>query len=246
MNSYYYLGNLNNLKIRERENDDDDDNRFVIIPVGSTEQHGNHLPFYTDTIIAEKISLEVCKQISGLVLPAVSFGVSFEHLPLLNISLKHSTLTVMLRDICESLISFGIKKILIINGHHGNMGVLQYIAQDVLTNLSNRDKKIGIYSLNYWKFLDNEFDHGGEVETSLLLAIAPELVDMNSANGSQKEFGKSKEAYNTLTNIPGSFLHLTGNGIWGNPCNATKEKGELFLKTIVQRIVKTTKELDIF
>ena len=207
----------------------------AIVPIGSLEQHGEHLPVCTDSLIAESIAKLVAGKIGSFVLPPVFYGVSYEHVPMFNISLCHSTLSSMISDVCLSLIKNGIKNIFLLNGHHGNTGVLQYIGQDVIKKIPNNAK---IFSLNYWQLMRSEFDHAGEVETSLVLALSPELVKMKRAKANNKNLSKSKAAYSVITNNPGSFPKITGNGVWGNPKNASVKKGRKLLNEIVANIAR--------
>jgi len=213
----------------------------AIIPVGSLEQHGEHLPVSTDSLIAENISRLVAEQIPSFVLPPILFGVSYEHRPMFNISVHNSTLSQILSDICYSLVENGMKNIVLINGHHGNSGVLQYIAQNLYGKIPN---DISIHSINYWQLMESEFDHAGDVETSLVLAIAPELVRMEMAKANSNNLSKSKVAYSSMTNTPGSFPKITGNGVWGDPRNATANKGHKLLEEIVRNLVQTIHEIE--
>ena len=96
-----------------------------IIPVGSIEQHGPHLPISTDSDIVTEIASRLSKRINGILLPTITYGISNEHFPFFNLSIKKSTLSKILEDLCESLIKNGISKILIINGHYGNLNSLR-------------------------------------------------------------------------------------------------------------------------
>jgi creatinine amidohydrolase len=214
----------------------------AIIPVGSLEQHGAHLPVSTDSLIAEYIARILAEKIGAFVLPVISYGISFEHKPMFNVSLHNSTLSSILCDTCISLAENHIREIIILNGHHGNTGVLQYIPQDLQGRLRNVGL-IKVHTMNYWQMMTPEFDHAGEVETSLLLAIAPELVHMDRAVASSKSLSKSKAAYRSLTNAPGSFPKITGNGVWGDPTKATTSKGEELIKEIIGNLTKTVSEL---
>jgi creatinine amidohydrolase len=205
----------------------------AIVPIGSLEQHGEHLPVCTDSLIAESIAKLVATKIGSFVLPPLYYGVSYEHSPMFNISLSHSTLSRMISDVCLSLGQNGIKNIFLLNAHHGNTGALQYIGQDVIKKMPSDAK---IFSLNYWQLMTSEFDHAGEVETSLVLALSPDLVKMKRAKSNKKNLSKSKAAYSVITNNPGSFPQITGNGIWGNPRNATVRKGCKLLDEIVANI----------
>jgi creatinine amidohydrolase len=91
--------------------------------------------------------------------------------------------------------------------------------------------------------MSDKFDHAGNVETSLLLAIAPNLVQMQKARPNSKELQKSKMAYTAIANSPGSFPRLTGNGVWGDPTGARVEKGIELLREIVDNIKSVIIEL---
>ena len=125
--------------------------QIAIIPVGSIEQHGPHLPISTDSDIVTEIAFRLSEKINGLLLPTISYGISDEHFPFFNLSIKKSTLSRILEDLCESLIKNGISKILIINGHYGNLDSLKSFER------KNNRKKIKIFS--YWKYMSREFDH---------------------------------------------------------------------------------------
>ncbi len=211
----------------------------AIIPVGSLEQHGQHLPVSTDCLIAEHISKEASRKLQYFVFPIVPYGVSFEHAPMFNISVHDSTLSNILCDICISIARLDIKKIVIINGHHGNMGVLQYISQNTFEKMPPDS---AVHIINYWSFMNEKFDHAGEVETSILLAIKPTLVKIDKAKANSKILTKSREAYRSMTCRPGSFPELTGNGVWGDPKLASAEKGKKLLSEIIENIIRTIRE----
>lgn len=213
----------------------------AIIPIGSLEQHGAHLPVSTDALIAEYIATVIAEKIPFFVLPVISYGVSYEHMPMFNLSLRNSTLSNILYDLCISLVENGIKNILLLNSHHGNVGVLQYIAQNLYRKVPSN---IGVYAINYWHLLHADFDHAGEIETSLVLAIAPSLVRMDKAEPNLKKLSKSKVAYSSITNNPGSFINITGNGVWGDPRDATAQKGRMLLEEIVKTLSQTIVELE--
>lgn len=212
----------------------------AIIPVGSLEQHGSHMPVSTDSLIAEYVARSAAELLGAFVLPVISYGVSFEHKPMFNVSLRNSTLSTMICDVCISLAENRIKEIIILNGHHGNIGALQYISQELYGRLP---ANVHVHTIHYWHMMKAEFDHAGEVETSLVLAIAPELVHMERAAQNSKKLSKSKAAYSTITNTPGSFPKITGNGVWGDPRKATAAKGEKWIDEITAGLVRTINEL---
>ena len=99
--------------------------QIAIIPVGSIEQHGPHLPISTDSDIVTEIALRLSEKINGFLLPTITYGISDEHFPFFNLSIKKTTLSRILEDVCESLIKNGVSKIIIINGHYGNLDSLR-------------------------------------------------------------------------------------------------------------------------
>ena len=97
-------------------------NPTIIIPVGSIEQHGAHLPITTDSDIVTEIASRLAKKCGFIVFPTLSYGVSWEHMPLFNASVSGADPLV---DVINSLIENQIKSVKILNGHHGNVKVLK-------------------------------------------------------------------------------------------------------------------------
>jgi creatinine amidohydrolase len=230
MNGIYRLSNRD---IEKWKNKTDQ----VIIPIGSIEQHGDHLPVSTDSIIIEHLAKKVSQKMDSLLLPTIHFGISFEHEPLFNISISHHTYSNLLSEVCISLVKYGFKNIIILNGHHGNIGCLYYISQNVHNKIASN---ANINFINYWNLLET-FDHAGEIETSLLLAINSKLVKMKMAKANTKKIIGSKIAYTSLTSHPGSFPKITGNGVWGDPSNSSISKGRLLLENLTKNIIETIK-----
>jgi creatinine amidohydrolase len=205
--------------------------QIAIIPVGSIEQHGPHLPISTDSDIVTEIASKLSDKVKGILLPTISYGISDEHFPFFNLSIKKSTLSRILEDICESLIKNGISKIVIINGHYGNL--------DSLRNFERKQKtrrKIKIFS--YWKYMDREFDHAGNVETSIMLAISKN-VDMRKAKKGFQIDGMSKQEISKINKLAQkSFPKVTGNGVWGDPTKSSARLGRKIIKEVVDNLVK--------
>lgn len=214
-------------------------NKKIIIPLGSTEQHGPHLPVSTDTIIAEYFANQLTKKIPSYSLSSIPSGVSFEHRPFFNISISNDLLSELLSQICISLGENGFNQIIIINGHRGNMGVVQYIPQKV----ERINSKVKVFGINYWQLIERDFDHGGFVETSLMLAIAPKLVQMQRAKSGYLNKKMLHSTYTTFLNNTSSFK-ITRNGVLGDPRKATKEEGKKIISTTMMNLVRTLKELD--
>lgn len=216
------------------------DIKSAILPLGSTEQHGDHLPFSTDTLIVEHISRVISERAKMFVLPAIYYGVSYEHDPMFNASVDYNTLVDLISSICTSISKKGIKKVYLINGHHGNIGLLQYVGQNIQSKYGLESDFF--YFINYWQMIDQRFDHAGEVETSLMMAIHPEFVNINAAKRGfdiqDKTVDKNlyRHGINMSINNPGGFVKITKNGIWGNPLKASPEEGRRLLSQIVDKI----------
>jgi len=205
--------------------------QIAIIPVGSIEQHGPHLPISTDSDIVTEIASKLSDRVKGILLPTISYGISDEHFPFFNLSIKKSTLSRILEDICESLIKNGISKIIIINGHYGNLDSLRSFEKKQKTR-----RKIKIFS--YWKYMDKEFDHAGNVETSIMLAISKN-VDMRKAKKGFQTDGMSKREISKINKLAQkSFPKVTGNGVWGDPTRSSARLGRKIIKEVVDNLVK--------
>ena len=209
----------------------------IIIPVGSLEQHGAHLPITTDSDIVTEIASRLAKKCNFVVLPTISYGISFEHEPFFQVNIQ---LLGFLRDIISSLVINKVKSVIILNGHHGNVDTLEMMEANPERewNLDFKDVKIDFYS--YWHFMEHEFDHAGFVETSLMLAISDKVKMKKAKKGlitkglSEKEI----QRINKLSTERGGFPKVAKNGVWGDPTNATKKDGEKFLAEIVRNLAK--------
>ena len=212
--------------------------RRVIIPLGSIEQHGPHLPVTTDILIAEYMANQISKKIPAYVMPGIPYGVSYEHESFFNISISSDLLSELLTQVCISLAENGFRSIIILNGHHGNMGVVQYVPQKV----ASKNPKLNVFSINYWNLIEREFDHAGFVETSLMLSINPKLVQMNKAKPGYSDKKRLHATYSTFLNNPSSFK-ITKNGVWGDPTKANSSDGRKIMSTAIKNIIRSIKEL---
>jgi len=209
----------------------------IIIPVGSLEQHGAHLPITTDSDIVTEIASRLAKKCGFIVFPTISYGISFEHEPFFQVNIQ---LLGFLRDIISSLVINKVKSVIILNGHHGNVDTLEMMEANPERewNLDFKDVKIDFYS--YWHFMEHEFDHAGFVETSLMLAISDKVKMKKAKKGlitkglSEKEIQRIRK----LSTQQGGFPKVARNGVWGDPTSATKKDGEKFLAEIVRNLAK--------
>ena len=212
----------------------------IIIPVGSLEQHGAHLPITTDSDIVTEIASRLAKKCGFIVFPTISYGLSFEHEPLTEISIRDVDYRSLLWNILLSIkqMSVNLNSVIILNGHHGNLEALDKLPTYLKRYFFHEDGIPKCYS--YWRFMEHEFDHAGFVETSLMLAISDKVKMKKAKKGlitkglSEKEI----QRINELSTKRGGFPKVTENGVWGDPTGATKKDGEKFLTEIVRNLAK--------
>lgn len=210
-------------------------NTVALIPVGSIEQHGSHLPVSTDSDIVSYIAKQVSDKNGFLLLPTLQYGVSFEHHPFFNMSLSDSTLQKILIELCISLSKNHINTVIILNGHHGNQNALKKLQDKVFKKTGIR-QRIFVYS--YWHFMKRKFDHAGFVETSIMLEISDKVL-MNKAKKGLIPDNLSKKKLDLLNKRANkSFISVTRNGVWGDPTKATAKDGKIILGEIITNIVK--------
>ncbi len=181
---------MNEMTWKEFESKKDN---VVILPIGSTEQHGPHLPLSTDSIIAEEIAKIFATHINGVVAPTISYGYKSKPLsgggPLFpgTIDLNATTLINIVYDILEELIRDGVTKIFVLNAHFENEAFIL----ESIDLISNKYPSISIIETNWWDVLEQEtidtifsevafpgwaFEHAAITETSLIMYLAPQLV----------------------------------------------------------------------
>ena len=202
----------------------------VIIPVGSLEQHGAHLPITTDSDIVTEIASRLAKKCGFIVFPTISYGISFEHSPLFNTSVTATALGIIISNIVTSLVENGVTS-------YYNFKRSSWKCSDSRTCEGHLG---GVSCLSYWHFMEHEFDHAGFVETSIMLAIS-DKVKMKKAKKGLITKGLSeeeKERISKLSTEPGGFPKVAKNGVWGDPTGATKKDGEKFLAEIVRNLAK--------
>ncbi|MEM3015760.1 MAG: creatininase family protein, partial [Nitrososphaerota archaeon] len=164
--------------------------KVALLPIGSTEQHGPHLPLGTDHIIAWELCKEVAKRINAAVLPLIPYGYSDDHLPMVGtISLRPSTLVRLVRDIAVGVSKYGVKHLVLVSGHAGHIYHLFAVTQWL--NTSHDLHGMTVHNISPYTVVSMEtlssileeeiFIHAEELETSLMLFLRPDLVDMSKA-----------------------------------------------------------------
>jgi creatinine amidohydrolase len=216
----------------------------VLISLGArTKEHGPHLPLNNDYIMAEYLKKRVMKEVPVVALPTLQYGFypAFLEYPG-SVSINPTTFKNVIKDICSSINGYGIKKFYVLNTGVSTLRPLKSAKKELeksgiqleYLNILEVDKKLpkGILT-------QKGGTHADEGETSMMLYIAPQVVDMSKA----VEDYDSRPNRRGLTRDPQGTGHYSPTGIWGNPTLANKEKGKIIVETTVKEIVKQVKKL---
>ena len=224
----------------------------AVIPIGATEPHNLHLPYGTDNYEVEAFADRACQLATHrgaevVLLPTIPYGVDsmMERFPLA-IHVPQATLNRLLTDIIRSLERHGLRKIVILNGHGGNA------FKPLLRDLYGRTEafvtvvewfgKIG-EDVARETFVHTEGDHADEMETSLMLHLAPELVDLPAADAGQPAVSRFEAIGKGWAEITRPWHLLTTHSGHGDPRLAAAEKGERFFEVVAERIAGFLAEL---
>lgn len=212
----------------------------VIVPVGSIEQHGPHLPVEVDTRLVHEVSVRAALLAPPdrplIVAPPISVGLAQHHMSFGGtLTLDFSTFDALISCIVQSIIQCGFQKIALVNGHGGNTNPLKVVVNELA-----REFDVPIVSCTYWDLAHAEFKeilevqrcvmHGGEVETSLMLAVAPELVRLDRLAGiNPPSFEGDDDPFEAAFYRSLDMDELSESGVLGSPLAATAEKGDRLL-----------------
>jgi creatinine amidohydrolase len=212
----------------------------AVLAVGAQEQHGAHLPLATDTILAHGVARRVCAEIDGLLLPPIAYGDAWNNEGFAGtLSLSPDTLRAIVLDIGRGLRRAGAKALVTVNGHFGNREPIALAARAL-----KQDSGFPVLHLDYpdleriatavceSKPAAPTFYHADEVETSMMLALAPDLARMDRAAAEYPVF----PALFGLT--PMGLDTFNRSGVFGDPTRASAEKGEALIAAIVAESVR--------
>jgi len=225
----------------------------TILPTGSMEQHGPHLPLQVDHFIANRIAEDLAKRMPEiLTLPPVWAGTSGHHMDFPGtITLRPRVFIDLLRDICACMHAHGFRRMILLNGHGGNRASLQVLGQELYAEMG-----FSINVIVYWdlvpelvkslkKSKSKGMGHSGELETSLMLYLAPELVDLTAVPD-----GFRSDQLHHSRFIAGEGITRYVNikehseiGVDGFPAAASAKDGELFYQSVLAASEKVARGL---
>lgn len=222
----------------------------VIIPAGATEQHGPHMPLGVDAMLSRAIAAEVARKLGAVVAPAISYGYKSQprsgggNHRIGTTSLSGATLSGQVEDVARSFLGQGFTKVVILNGHFENYqfiyeGLEIAVGRALETGLDAR-----AMLLSYWDFVDEEtlekvfpdgflgwdIEHGGVLETSLMLLLHPEKVDMSRAVDHPPAQLKTYDVF------PEDPSRTPASGCLSSPLGASAERGQLLLDAVTNGV----------
>lgn len=236
---------------------------IALLPVGSLEQHGQHLPVGTDSLLVETIATEAAdraaqEDVEAVVFPTIWTGYSPHHAPLGGtVTLEKETMLALLEDVCTSISEMGFDRILVVNGHGGNRSIASLVTADLGVSLEGVD----IAELTYFDLAADAMEsvrrgengsayHAGEFETSLMLYLYEEHVDPDAAVDDPVT---PRSAYSPQDMFEGGLLgsretydRVTKNGARGEPTLATAETGEKLFDAICAELASVLSALEDF
>ena len=234
--------NLNRISQRKYE--------VAVLPVGAIEAHNRHLPEGQDvmhtTYVAQrscKLAWEKCESV--ICLPILPYGVDCNQMAYpLAITVSQRTLDEMVREIVASLKSHGISKIVIVNGHGGNefRPLIRQIQSDV---------NVHVFLCDWWKIGHDKYDeifthpddHAGQMETSVAMALYPELVEEKAAGDGKVRPFRFEALQKGWAVTSRDFAKLNDHCAAGDPTDSSADKGKQYLDLVIGRISQFLAEL---
>jgi creatinine amidohydrolase len=230
----------------------------VVIPFGSVEQHSLHLPLGTDSIIGEAIArrLEQALPEQVLLLPMMWLGCSRHHMDFAgSLTAEIETFIDVGEQLVSSMAEHGFRNFILLNSHGGNVNKVSIMAEKLRYKLGSTVK---VAAVTYWHLIGEEIQairqtpiggmgHSGELETSVMLVVRPELVrnDLIDADGPEnpsKFEGRDLFAPGKVA-VAKPFKEMTRHGGIGDPRKASSEKGERILSVIIEKLAEVVNEI---
>ncbi len=218
--------------------------KTVVLPIGSIEQHGPHLPNGTDTMAAELVAAEVADRLDAVYAPFCPYGVTPIHAGHPgSVTLRRETFEAVLEDVCTELINAGAETVILVNWHEGNIPSMNAVA----TDLQNRHGVTFIAAQacytaqRLYREDGGELTHGGGIETLAILAYDASLVKADRAGEPTRPAGalemdemrRSPEVYGFITDV----TELADDGWYGNPQWASVERAKDFTDVVASGVL---------
>jgi creatinine amidohydrolase len=238
----------------------DSSRAVAVLPLGATEQHGPHLPLCVDTVLVEGVMDAALDHLQAQdpvwVLPTQNVSHSPEHQAFAGtLTVSAATLLALWCDIGQSVLRSGVKKLLLFNAHGGNVSLMDLVARELrahgllVYSCSWYNLPLGEEVLQLFPAQEHRFGiHAGDIETSMMLALRPDLVDMSQAQNFASTSQQRAQRYEILGNGKSAKLgwHIqdyNASGAVGNAQAATAEKGQRLVDAAGRQLAQLLREL---
>ena len=247
-----FLGEMTNPEVDAFLKDHD----TVIVPTGSTEQHGPHGPLLTDAIVPTEVGRRVAERIEALVGPPINYALSYPHVGFTGVvHIRVATFMSLIEDLCASYASIGFKRIVFLNGHYDNTYAIAYACA---TAAERMPAGVRAFPVNYWDGMTAEEAgeffgpttglHANRGETSAVMAINPDLVDLDAANAELPPFPEVTNQAPVHTafffSAPGSVHRASHSGTWGDARESSVEYGQRYLDVVIEATVRVLDDIE--
>lgn len=224
--------------------------RIAVVPFGSIEQHGPHLPCGTDTMAADLVARALAGRLGALHVPPNPYGVTPLHAGRPGtISLRRSTFESLVHDVCSELIGMGVSTLILVNWHEGNTASLNAVGTDL-----QRESRARFYVAQACYVAERVYaaeggslTHGGSIESMSVMAYDPALVHIDRAEEASRpadaiatdEMRRGREVYGFVTDVS----EIAGEGWYGEPGWARPERAATFPGRVVDEIVERLRDI---
>jgi creatinine amidohydrolase len=247
-----FLGEMTNPEVEAFVRDHD----TVLVPVGSTEQHGPHGPLLTDVLVPVEVARRVAPRARAAVAPSINYGLSYPHVGFTGVvHLRIATFMAIVEDVAVGLATMGFRRVVFLNGHYDNTLAIAYACADAAPRLPDGARA---YPVNYWDgmtadeaaefFGPTSGLHANRAETSAVMAIDPAFVDIDRANAEMPPFPEvtSPAAVHTafFFSTPGSVHRATRSGTWGDARESSAEYGERYLEVVTEATLRMLDDVE--
>ena len=228
----------------------------VIVPTGSTEQHGPHGPLLTDVLVPNEVARRVAPRVGAVVAPTINYGLSYPHIGFTGVvHIRIPTFMALVEDVAVSLAAIGFRRIVFLNGHYDNTMAIAYACANAAPRLPAGARA---FPVNYWdgmtateaaEFFDPSNGlHANKGETSAVMAIDADLVDLDAANAEMPPFPEVTNGAAVHTafffTTPGSVHRATHSGTWGDARESNAEFGRRYLDVVTEATVRSLDDIE--
>jgi len=243
-----FLGEMTNLEVEAFLRDHD----TVIVPIGSTEQHGPHGPLLTDVFVPYEVARRAAPRAGAAVAPSINYGLSYPHVGFTGVvHLRIATFMSLVEDVAVGLATMGFRRIVFLNGHYDNLYPIAFACATAAERLPEGTRA---FPVSYWDGMtpDEAAEcfvlHANRSETSAVMAIDPGLVDADLANAETPPFPETTNFAAVHTaffySSPGSVYRATQSGTWGDARASTPEFGERCLEVWTNATIRLLGEIE--